>query len=860
VVRQRLFEALDGSGDARLIVVRAPAGYGKSTLVAQWLAQVGAPVAWASLDAGDDDPWSFFSLIAAAIDTIARGLVDGTRSLLDAGETLSEQAIVRSLVAELSTTTRPFVLVLDDFHVITSPEIQRCVTFLLNHLPPPMRVVVVTRIEPPLALARLRASGEVVELGQGDLLFSQEEALALYHGTLNVDLTPDEVEALLVRSEGWVTALQLIGISMRGKPRDRLRRFAVDSSGNVRFVDEYLWEVILQPLPEELRMFLLRTSILDRFNADLCTVVARVANAAELIHRCDQANLFVMPLDDRGEWYRYHHLFADALRGRLAQVVSEDEVRSLHLHAADWLEGQDLIEEAAHHAAAGRDWDRTGRLLERVGVALFDSDRVTQLRSWLELLPPEAIEGRPRLAFWLAWVLARSGDFPRSWPFLRRALDAWAEVGDQKDRGLIRILDAYGRVVTGDFLGMAAEAKTALDLLPAERRGDRAVAHLVLGVAHFFRGAPDDADRAFANTRIALDDMAPSWIHLAEMTNSGGVLIQRGRLPEAAVLFRRVVRAGNHRYHLQVQGALFQLAGIYFEWDRLDDAERCLRQADDLSESMRTIGFSNRVHLELARLAWSRGKVEDAFDAVERAAEFDRQTGVVQHARDTRAQQALFWLASNQVALARRWAASSGLDPLRPPEYERLLEHLTYVRLQILENRPDLALRVLDAVQELAASDGRAGDIVGAEVLRALAFHASGEHALALEALERAIDLGTPGGYVRVYVGEGEVIAPLLRHLAARGTHRDSAQRLLAAFDGGSVAPRPSQAGVVDALTERELEVLWLVAAGLPNREIGQRLFISEKTVKKHVSNVLAKLETANRTQAVDQARRLGLL
>jgi LuxR family maltose regulon positive regulatory protein len=309
-----------------------------------------------------------------------------------------------------------------------------------------------------------------------------------------------------------------------------------------------------------------------------------------------------------------------------------------------------------------------------------------------------------------------------------------------------------------------------------------------------------------------------------------------------------------------VQNATFQLGNVYYEWNMLDEAERTLRHADELVETSRAILFGNRVCLGLARLAWAQDEVEDAFDETERALKYAGQTGILQHTRDARAQQARFWLDSNQLALARRWASSCGLDPFLPPEYERQLEHLAFVRLFILEGQPDHALRILDAIQELAQSTGRHGEAVEMAVLRALAHKAAGDNSSALFALDRALALGEPGGYVRAFIDEGEAVAPLLRHVAARGSHREYAQRLLAAIEGSPAAPRPDQAGLFETISERELDVLRLVAAGLPNRVIGERLFISDKTVKKHVSNILGKLGAANRTQAVDQARRLGLI
>ncbi len=650
-------------------------------------------------------------------------------------------------------------------------------------------MVIVTRSEPPLLLARLRASGEVIELDKLDLRFTQEEALSLYQRTLDLDLTPGEVEALLDRSEGWVAALQLFGISMHGQPRARLQRFAKETSGNARFVDEYLWEEILQPLTEELRAFLLRTSILDRFNADLCAVVADAGNADEFIRHCDDANLFVIPLDGQGGWYRYHHLFADALRDRLTQVVSEDEATRLHLRAAEWFEAHDLMEEAVRHAVAARDWERTVRLLERIGTALFESDRTGLLHSWLEGLPQQVFDRSPRLTFWFAWTLVRSGDFRRALPLVNQVRDTWMDVSDPVDRGLAQILIGAQHLMTADYRRMAEAMQAALELLPTDRPADRALAFSGLGVAYCMRGFPDAADRALAAARMAMDGKDLYWANQMETVYSGSVLIQRGNLQEAEVLLQRVVRTGDHRHTPPVQNALYHLGTVYLEWDLLDDSERYLRRAIELVGMTKSALFGSRVHLWLARVNWARGEDEDAFDDLERAMEFARQTGRDEDARNASARQASFWLASNQIALARRWADSSGLDPYLPPEYERLPEHLTFVRLQILDGRPDLALLILNAILDSAESTGRFGEMVEMLVLRALAHKAAGDHPNALVALERALVLGAPAGYMRAFVDEGAAIEPLLRHAATRGSRRDYAQRLLTAIDGGPGLP-----------------------------------------------------------------------
>jgi LuxR family maltose regulon positive regulatory protein len=499
-------------------------------------------------------------------------------------------------------------------------------------------------------------------------------------------------------------------------------------------------------------------------------------------------------------------------------------------------------------------------MLEQVGATLFERDRLAVLRSWLERLPSGVFERSPRLAFWLAWAHARSGDFPRAMPLLRIAEVAWADAGDRSNLGLIRTLHAFQHLVSGNSRRAIAEAQDALARLPDERSSERSVALVMLGLACSHVGDANDAERAFAGARMAAGGAARTWVQQVEAVNAGAVLVQQGKLLAASDLLRRVIAAGDQPRLFAVQNALGQLGHVSIELNRLDEAERSLRRADRLVEQTGAIIFGNPVCLGLARLAWARGNVEDAFDEIERALGYAHRTGIVQGARDAHALQAHIWLASGQLALARRWADGCGLDPDPPPDYERRREHLTYARLLIREGRPDLALRILSPIQDQAEATGRDGDLVEVSIVTALAHEAHGYPAEAFRLLHRALELGDPSGYLRVFVDEGEELARLLRRAAVRGDHRDYIRRLLAEIDHTRVRQPPNRSGEPVALGERELDVLRLVADGLANRAIGERLSISDKTVKTHLTHILRKLGAANRTQAVDQARRLGLL
>jgi LuxR family maltose regulon positive regulatory protein len=851
VARPRLLKALDQT-EAALIVIAAPAGYGKSILVRQWLIGAGLASAWISLDSHDNDPLDFFMLVVAALQSIDVDLAAGTQKLLNGMNPPATPAIVASLVAELFPATRPFVLVLDDYHVIDNPEIHDAMATLLLQLPPDMRVVLVSRTDPPLPLARLLSQQDVFELGREDLRITDEEAVELMQQSDRLEITPGQAVNLNVRAEGWVAGLQLIGCVLRGQSLQRIHRFATEFAGSVRSIERYLWEEVIGRQTEDVRAFLLRTSILDRFCGPLCQAVTGSPESGAIIRQLEQDHLFVIALDDRGQWYRYHHLFAEALRDRLAQAMSESESADLHRRAAAWLEQHEFIEEASRHALAGRDWDRADRLLERTSTEHYALERLASLCTLLQDVPAEALERSPSLAFRFAWALIRSGQFQQAEQPLRIVERAWTTAGDRNDLASLLILQAY-RSMYDSASRVIDLSGQALELLSDDRPLDQGTAMALLGWAHVYAGDASAAERAFAGARAKANLAQNSIIHLSELAGSASILVQRGKLREAIAMFRSAIKF-DERY------ASTLLSYVYIERNQLDEAERHLQVAAATPARTRPMILQSRIWLGLAQLAWARGDVETAHDDIEWAIDYAQQLGSTRFVRHTRAQQARFWLAGGRRDLADRWADSCELDPFLPPEYERFFEHLTFVRLLIDGDQAGSALKILDAIGEQAAAQGRAGDLVEVEVLKALAHQSEANLSRALDALDRALTLGNAGGYMRVFINEGAAIAPLLRGTVSRGTHGGYAPRLLAATEGAVTLATEAKADRIDFLSNREIEVLRMVSDGLSNRAISQHLFISEATVKRHLSTIYEKLAVNSRTQAIDHARRAGLL
>jgi LuxR family maltose regulon positive regulatory protein len=665
-------------------------------------------------------------------------------------------------------------------------------------------------------------------------------------------IAPGDADRLNERTEGWVAGLQLVGYVLRGQTPDRIGRFAAEFSGSVRSIETYLWEEVIGRQKEAVRAFLLQSSILDRFTGPLCLAVTGNDDSAAIIRQLERDRLFVVALDDRGQWYRYHHLFADALRDRLTQEVSEAGVADLHRRASAWLERHELIEEASRHALAGRDWERCDRLLERISIEHYAVDRLASLCSLLQGVPPEVLERSPTLAFRLAWALIRSGNFQQAEQPLRLVEQAWAAAGDQADTASLLILQAF-RSMYDSATRVIELCVRALALLTDDRPIDQGNAYALLGWAHTYAGDASAAERAFAGARAKANVAANTWIRLSELAGSAGVLIQRGKLLEAIALYQRAIKLDD-RYASTLLGL------VLIERNQLDEAERHLRSAFTTYAQPRSMIVQSRIRLGLAQLAWARGDVETANDEIERAIDHARQLGSTRYVRHCRAQQARFWVAADQREQARRWAASCDLDPYLPPDYERFFEHLTVVRLLIADDQADSALKILEAIGEQAVAQDRTGDLVEVLVLRAMANQREGRLVEAGDALGRALALGEAGGYVRLFVNEGEAIVPLLRRASTFGAHSGYAQALLAATEGAVALATRAKPDNVDSLSKREIEVLRLAAAGLRNRDIGRHLFISEMTVKRHLSTIYEKLGVNSRTQAIDHARRSGVL
>ena len=893
VARPRLAAAL-GEGLARgLILVCAPAGFGKTALLANWVRSGDRRVAWLSLDAADSDPVRFWRHVVATLDRARPGIGERVAPLLGQPRS-SFEGLVTALINELAAQPGEdeLLLVLDDYHLVDAQQVHASLAFLLEHLPPGLRLVVASRSDPPLPLARPRASGQLAELRAGELRFTSEEAAVLLREATGADLPGPAVAALAARTEGWAAGLQLAALSLRGQADPA--GFAAAFSGSHRYVLDYLAGEVLDRQPEEVRAFLLQTSVLERLSGGLCDAVTGLTGGQVMLEQVERANLFLIPLDEVRGWWRYHYLFADLLRARLQQQ-HPDRLAALHRNAAAWSEEHGLAGDAVRHAVAAGDAAWAARLIERHVDALLLRSEGATVQRWLAALPAELVQSRPRLLLADALLAATSGRAEAVEPPLdaaERALTGAARAVDEPFEpsagraasmlanvpALIALHRSYLAQFRGDAEATAAFASQALAELGAGERLLNSTVQGFLAAAEWLRGRLAEAERAFVSSiagwRAAGQPTMTAW----GVYQLGQVQRAQGR-PDAAVRTHRqtldIAAASGTPLAPPAGPAYVGLAEVAYQQNDLDSA---LRQVTEGIALCRQFLYPAPLATGLVTLAWIRqaqgdpGGAREAMDEAGRAALGPRVTGLL---NPVPTQRARLVLAQGDVAAAARWTCERGIDADDEPSYPREPEHLVLARVLLAQDRPGPALGLLERLHAAAAAQGRAGSIIEIQPLQALAMADRGDQDAAVDALAQALMLACRQGYVRVFADEGAPMAALLARLVAAqkagqgtasGVPLGCLAKVLGAFGGnndvqgagrGNASAVP---GLIEQLTARELEILVLLAAGAPNPRIAEQLVVSLNTVKKHVSHVLGKLGAANRTEAVTRARQLGLI
>ena len=867
VHRSRLSERLTRGITSKLTLVSAPPGFGKSTLVADWLGgrTESERAAWLSLDADDNDPARFWRYVVAALQTAHPDIGREAAASLDSPEPHIDQA-TRSVLNDLVDLEQDILLVLDDFHVIDRHEIHDAVAYLIDRLPAHAHLVMTTRADPALPLARLRARGELVEIRAADLRFTREEAAA-YLGTMGLDLSSADVGALEARTEGWIAALQLAALSMQG--RTDPGSFIASFAGDDRYVVDYLADEVLAHQPVDVRSFLLQTSILDRMTGPLCDAVTGRGDSRALLERLDRGNLFLIALDDQRRWYRYHQLFADLLRTRLLEE-EPDIVPLLHGRASDWFEEHGERGDAIRHALDGGDHARAAELIERAWRVSGMARTEMTMRRWLEALPPADFERRPVLAAAFAGVLMQTGEVDGVDALLdiaERALEPDRagttliadEVEGRRLPGTIGMLRAGYDRLTGNLPGTIAMARRTLEVAAPDDHLSRGGAAALLGLASWETGDLDVAYRSFADGMASLDrgghrsDVVGGQVTLAD------IRIAQGRLGDALRAYQRGLDLAVRVEGPPLRGAADMHVGmsdILRERNDLMGAREHLATSRELGDESGLPKNPYRSLLADARIRRAEGDVGAAvglLDDAERVffADFSPVVTPIPALR------ARLHIVQGRLAAARTWADRAGLSAANDVTYVGQYDLATLARLLLAEGRPAEAAALTERILAPAQEHGWVGAVIDALIVRALACHARADATGGLASLRAALEHAEPEGYVRVFADEGPPMAALLREASRRGLASSYLSLLEAA-----VAPvaRTRRQPLPDPLSERELEVLRMLATDLSGPEIADHLVVSLNTIRSHTKAIFAKLGVNSRRSAVSRASELDLL
>lgn len=890
VPRDRLADRLDEGLERGVVLVCAAAGSGKTGVVAEWSRRRDRRVAWVSLDPDDNDAARFWRHVVAALGRLRPGLAERVEPLLAPPAPVAFDGLVTAVANELAAQPDDVVLVVDDYHVIAAEPVHASVAFLLEHLPPQLRVVLTSRSDPPLGVARLRARGRLAELRAADLRFTEDEATALLSQAAGQDLPAGAVAALVARTEGWATGLQLAGLSLRGETD--VAGFVARFDGSHRYVLDYLSEEVLAQQPEQVTQFLLATSVLRRLSGPLCDAVTGRRDSQAVLEGIEDAGLFLAPLDDVRGWWAYHGLFADVLRARL-QRQQPGRAPRLHRAAAAWFDEHGYADDAVHHALAARDHGWAARLVERHADALLLRSRGATVQRWLAALPAEVLAARPRALLADARLALLGGRSHRA----REALDA-AERALAADRSgepyepavaggaslvanvpaTIALDRAYLALLDGDVATATASLSRAGDAIGDDEWMLRSHADGYLALADLLAGRLDAAEQRLTATIATWRSAAEASLAVRGCHHLGQVRRAQGRLDAAVDAYRQAldIAAPAGRPPLPAAGlAHVGLAEVAYERDDLDAA---LAHLDAGLGLCRQLAYTQPLATGLATLAavrQARGEADGAAAALAHAERVPRDAAVTSVLDPVPARRARLLLARGDVAAAARWVTQQGLAVDDAPRYPREAELLVAARVLLAQERPREALALAERLLGVAAAQQRLGSVIEVGAVRALALAASGADAAAVAALSETLALACPRGYVRVFADEGAPMAALLgRVLAAQGGSGpagaigfDCLARLQRAFAAAAPSPRSTAtseaataAGLVEPLTPREHEVLALLAEGRTNAEVAGALFVTLDTVKKHVSHVLDKLGAGNRTEAVARARGLGLL
>lgn len=917
VPRKRLLDQLNMAIRRKLTLILAPAGFGKTTSLSAWameaqqakgnqqhdqvgttavqpVAAVAAPytVAWVSLDADDNDPIRFWGYVFAALQTIEGSRTLSARNVFQFSQPLSRDVILATLLNTLSTIPGDVILIIDDYHLIETPIIHETLAFLIERMPSSLHLVIASRTDPPLPLARLRVQGELAELRQSNLRFTFDEVTAFLNQVMRLELSAEQVAALESQTEGWVAGLQLAALALQ--TCDDITSFIATFNGKHRYIVDYLTEEVLRRQPTHIYSFLLDTAPLNYLKGSLCDAVTERSDGQMMLELLERSNLFLIPLDSERSWYRYHPLFVDMLRQRLQQA-QPDKVPLLHKRAASWYEANGMTAEGVRHALAAADFLYAARLIEQVGDTMLMHGELATLRGWLDTLPSEIVRSRPSLWLIQAWILLLSGDLNGTETYLQQAeqrliaqmrRDAADSVATELDDttnilGEIEVIRAYIASIRLGSPHTVQLARQVLERLPEDDINLRSIALLNLGGAYWLGGDLAAASQTFSEAAELGKASGNILVALSALNNLAQLEVSLGHLRKAATIYQQALQFANERGgpSLPISStAYLGLAELLREWNDLATALRHLLEGVERIKQWGNAGDVVLTHIALARLYHAQGDEANAREMMQRAERLKHSMQLGQLSTRVAAAQARVWLLQGDERAAATWAA--GVQPYAEAEVDITQEYiyLTLARVAIAQQRHEEALQLLDRLEQAAAE--RTGSLIEIMALQALALQASGKTEQALHKLAAALKRAEPEGYVRIFVDEGEAMTRLLTRLlktqwpGSAGLLRDVSpsyvKRLLEAAEADRkqlhdepqrpLASTASETPLVEPLSDREREVLRLIAAGLSNQEIASRLVLALSTVKTHTKSIYWKLNAKSRTQAVARARELNLL
>ena len=890
VTRQRLIESLNEGTRGKLTLISAQAGFGKTTLLSEWSFQSQLPVVWISLDEGDNDLARFLAYFVAALENLQAGISENVLEPLRSPHPPRIESVLTTLINEVAEIPNDFTLVLDDYHLIEAQPVHDALTFLLDHLPPQMHLVIASRTDPPLSLVRLLARAHLAKLSVADLRFTPEEVADFLSRVMGLALSAEDIAVLGERTEGWIAGLQLAALSMQG--REDIPGFIAAFTGSHRYILDYLIEEVLRKQPESVQGFLLRTAVLERLSGPLCDTITGRNDGQAMLEKLERANLFLISLDDERRWFRYHHLFSEFLIKTLHQTQPE-LVPELHRGACDWFEGEGLTAEAVSHALAAGDSERAANLVESVARTTLRRGELSKLRRWLEELSEDLVCTRPRLCLFYAWCFLATGQLDDVEPYLSKAereLDARSDARISASKEGLSELNENSREILAEattiraaVAGLRGEASRAIDL--ARRATDlltegnqflRCIITASQGFAHRASGDVVAASQAFAECAAISRSVGATYVTLLAFKNLAELQMVQGHLQAAADVCQQALDlvAERGRRLPAASAAHVGMGELLREWNQLDAATRHLEEGIELGEKGGNVDVVIDGHVVLARTRFALGDEAGATGMLQGAKRLAQQHDMNASVAVVEAWQARLWVWQGNRWAATHWLEEHGLSIEDELGYPREFEHITLVRVLIALDRYDEAVELLERLSRAAEAGGRMGRMAEILAFKALALRAQNNSSEALTALRRALTLAEPEGYVRTFADEGVPMAALLKQLLkTKGTQPPSAghavspeyaSKLLAALGQGATPSTGASAlgtmgPLVELLSEREREVLRLLASGISNREIAAELFVSLDTVKSHLKHIYGKLGVRGRAQAVARARELDL-